>query len=71
MKVTLATTLVQRFTKTCFEAGVIDPTKVTRVALSENAVSISGMVVTTECVITDIQRRIQCLRLLWEVAWEA
>jgi chaperonin GroEL len=36
-----------------YEAGVIDPTKVTRVAL-ENAVSISGMVLTTECVITDI-----------------
>ena len=36
-----------------FEACVIDPTKVTRVAL-ENAVSISGMVLTTECVITDI-----------------
>ncbi|MGB2470645.1 MAG: TCP-1/cpn60 chaperonin family protein, partial [Flavobacteriales bacterium] len=35
------------------KAGVIDPTKVTRVAL-ENAVSISGMVLTTECVITDI-----------------
>ena len=35
-----------------FEAGVIDPTKVTRVAL-ENAVSISGMVLTTECVIAD------------------
>ncbi|MDA0304039.1 MAG: chaperonin GroEL [Bacteroidetes bacterium] len=35
-----------------FEAGVIDPTKVTRVAL-ENAVSISGMVLITECVIYD------------------
>ena len=35
-----------------FEAGVIDPTKVTRVAL-ENAVSISGMVLITECVIAD------------------
>ena len=35
-----------------FEAGVIDPTKVTRVAL-ENAVSISGMVLLTECVIAD------------------
>ncbi|HMR44048.1 MAG TPA: chaperonin GroEL, partial [Saprospiraceae bacterium] len=33
-------------------AGVIDPTKVTRIAL-ENAVSISGMVLTTECVIND------------------
>ena len=37
-----------------FEAGVIDPTKVTRVAL-ENAVSISGMVLITECVIYDIE----------------
>ena len=35
-----------------FEAGVIDPTKVTRVAI-ENAVSISGMVLITECVIAD------------------
>ncbi len=37
-----------------FEAGVIDPTKVARVAL-ENAVSISGMVLTTECVIADVE----------------
>lgn len=35
-----------------YEAGVIDPTKVTRVAL-ENASSIAGMFLTTECVITD------------------
>lgn len=35
-----------------FEAGVIDPTKVSRVAL-ENAASISGMFLTTECVIAD------------------
>ena len=34
------------------KAGVIDPTKVTRIAL-ENAGSISGMVLTTECVIND------------------
>jgi chaperonin GroEL len=33
-------------------AGVIDPTKVTRVAV-ENANSISGMILTTECVISD------------------
>ncbi|WP_420460414.1 chaperonin GroEL [Neolewinella sp.] len=33
-------------------AGVIDPTKVTRIAL-ENASSIAGMVLTTECVIND------------------
>lgn len=33
-------------------AGVIDPTKVTRVAL-ENAASIAGMVLTTECIIAD------------------
>ena len=37
-----------------FEAGVVDPAKVTRVAL-ENAASIAGMFLTTECVITDIK----------------
>jgi chaperonin GroEL len=37
-----------------FEAGVIDPTKVTRVAL-ENAASIAGMLLTTECVLADIK----------------
>ncbi len=35
-----------------FAAGVIDPTKVTRVAL-ENAASIAGMLLTTECVVAD------------------
>ena len=33
-------------------AGVIDPTKVARVAL-ENAASIAGMLLTTECVVAD------------------
>jgi len=36
-----------------YEAGVIDPTKVSRVAL-ENAASVAGMFLTTECGITDI-----------------
>jgi chaperonin GroEL len=35
-----------------FAAGVIDPTKVTRVAL-ENAASIGGMLLTTECVLVE------------------
>ncbi|MDD5995308.1 MAG: chaperonin GroEL [Bacteroidales bacterium] len=35
-----------------YEAGVIDPAKVTRVAL-ENAASIAGMLLTTECVISE------------------
>ena len=35
-----------------FRAGVIDPTKVTRIAL-ENAASIAGMLLTTECVVAD------------------
>ena len=35
-----------------FESGVIDPAKVTRVAL-ENAASIAGMFLTTECVLVD------------------
>nr|WKN36859.1 chaperonin GroEL [Tunicatimonas sp. TK19036] len=34
------------------QAGVIDPTKVTRLAL-ENAASIAGLLLTTECVIAD------------------
>lgn len=34
------------------EAGVIDPTKVTRIAI-ENAASIAGMLLTTECVVAD------------------
>mgnify|MGYP001387360521 FL=1 len=35
------------------EAGIIDPTKVTRVAL-ENAASVAAMLLTTECVLADI-----------------
>jgi chaperonin GroEL len=35
-----------------YEAGVIDPTKVTRIAL-ENAASIAGMLLTTECVLVE------------------
>lgn len=34
------------------EAGVIDPTKVSRIAI-ENAASIAGMLLTTECVVAD------------------
>ena len=37
-------------------AGVIDPTKVTRSAL-ENAVSIAGMILTTEAVVTDLPKK--------------
>src|SRR5258706_1824914 len=37
-----------------FASGVIDPTKVVRVAL-ENAASIAGMLLTTECVISDVK----------------
>ena len=40
-----------------FETGVIDPAKVTRVAL-ENAASIAGMFLTTECVISDKKEEI-------------
>jgi chaperonin GroEL len=35
-----------------YESGVIDPAKVTRVAL-ENAASIAGMFLTTECVLVE------------------
>ena len=36
------------------DAGIIDPKKVTRVAL-ENAASVSGMILTTECALVDIK----------------
>jgi chaperonin GroEL len=37
-----------------YQSGVIDPTKVTRIAL-ENAASIAGMLLTTECVLAEIK----------------
>jgi len=39
-----------------FEAGVIDPTKVERIAL-QNAVSIAGLLLTTEALVTEIKEK--------------
>ncbi len=39
-----------------FEAGVIDPTKVVRVAL-ENGASIAGMILTTDCVVYEVPEK--------------
>jgi len=36
------------------KAGIIDPKKVTRVAI-ENAASVAGMILTTECALIDIK----------------
>ncbi|MDH7500213.1 MAG: TCP-1/cpn60 chaperonin family protein, partial [candidate division NC10 bacterium] len=38
------------------EAGIIDPTKVTRIAL-QNAASIASLMVTTEALVTDIPEK--------------
>ncbi|MSU46765.1 MAG: chaperonin GroEL [Lacunisphaera sp.] len=38
------------------KAGVVDPTKVTRTAL-QNAASIAGLLLTTECIITDLPEK--------------
>ena len=38
--------------KDMIEAGIIDPTKITRTAL-QNAASIAGLMISTECVIAD------------------
>ena len=38
------------------KSGVVDPTKVTRSAL-QNAASISGLLLTTECLIADIPEK--------------
>ena len=35
-----------------FNAGIIDPKKVTRTAI-ENAASVAGMILTTECMVVD------------------
>ncbi len=37
-----------------FKAGIIDPKKVTRIAI-ENAASVAGMILTTECALVDIK----------------
>ena len=50
------------------EAGIIDPAKVTRTAL-ENAASVAGTVLLTECVVVTIQR-IRKNLIQW-VEWEA
>ena len=39
-----------------YKSGVIDPAKVTRIAL-ENAASIAGMLLTTECVISEVKEK--------------
>ena len=39
-----------------YDIGVVDPAKVTRTAL-QNATSIAAMVLTTECIIVDKQKR--------------
>ncbi|MBN2536715.1 chaperonin GroEL [candidate division WOR-3 bacterium] len=39
-----------------FEAGVLDPTKVTRAAL-QNAASVAGLMITTECAITELPEK--------------
>ncbi|WP_431125568.1 chaperonin GroEL [Flagellimonas flava] len=42
------------------KAGIIDPKKVTRIAL-ENAASVSGMILTTECSLTDIKEDVPAM----------
>lgn len=44
----------EKYVKDMIKEGIIDPVKITRIAL-ENAASIAGMILTTECTLTDIQ----------------
>ena len=53
------------------KAGIIDPTKVVRSAL-QNAASVAGLMLTTECIISDkpeengvVECRVACLRAVW------
>lgn len=41
------------------EMGILDPTKVTRTAL-QNAASIAGLMITTECMITELPKKEEC-----------
>ena len=43
-----------------YKAGVIDPAKVVRVAL-ENAASVAGMLLTTECVVAEIKEEVTAI----------
>ena len=58
-------------TRICSRAGIIDPTKVARVAL-ENAASIAAMFLTTECVLVDKKEEnwLRPCRRAW-VEWAA
>ena len=51
-----------------FEAGIIDPAKVARVAV-ENAASIAGMILTTEAAITEIPEDEKCLLCQLILEW--
>ena len=50
------------------EAGVIDPTKVARCAL-QNAASVSGLMLTTEVMITDIPEETKAAPRRWPRSW--
>ena len=41
------------------KCGVVDPAKVTRTAL-QNAASIAGLLLTTDCMVTDIPEKTEC-----------
>jgi len=45
--------LRDKYEKDMFKAGIVDPKKVTRIAL-QNAVSVAGMILTTECTLTEL-----------------
>ena len=49
--VQLANAIMRRYDG---KAGIIDPKKVTRIAI-ENAASVAGMILTTECALVDIK----------------
>ena len=53
------------------EMGILDPTKVTRSAL-QFAASVAGLMITTECMVTDLPKMIKPIQVLPEWAvWEA
>ena len=50
------------------KAGVVDPKKVTRTAL-QNAASIAGLLLTTECLVTEIPKEEKVRFSPWRPGW--
>ena len=66
MKATTVTTPTEQYGD-MLAMGILDPTKVTRSAL-QFASSVAGLMITTECMISELPKKMHLPCLIW-VAW--